>query len=214
MRQLVEKRLDRRAGDHLQGRRGFGRRLSDATAGADRVRLRHRSGHHRHLGRCHLLHGKSGACGQGTMGDLHRLYRCSAHDAEWRRASRSRPCQRQPLLPSNRTLRPSRAKDMQKIDATDFARVQHGEKLILGTLNNGQDVIAEVGRLPGGSHARLSFTRWNSPLSTRGLPHSTAPIATCLGRAHPGPPNKPGSDCAVGLRPAWRRGRRTVSSVA
>jgi hypothetical protein len=37
------------------------------------------------------------------------------------------------------------AKDMQKIDATEFASVQRGEKLILGILANGQDVIAEAG---------------------------------------------------------------------
>ena len=54
------------------------------------------------------------------------------------------PRQRQPLLPPNRALRPS-LKDMQKINATEFARVPHGEKLILGTLTNGQDVIAEAG---------------------------------------------------------------------
>src|SRR4029079_14480857 len=36
-------------------------------------------------------------------------------------------------------------KDMHKINATEFARVTPGDKLILGTLTNGQDVIAETG---------------------------------------------------------------------
>ena len=36
-------------------------------------------------------------------------------------------------------------KDMQKINATEFAKVRRGDKLILGTLTNGQDVVAEAG---------------------------------------------------------------------
>ena len=104
-------------------------------------------------------------------------------------------------------------KDMQKIDATDFARVRRGDKLILGTLANGQDVIAEA----GDCLALLTldtFTRWNSPLSTRGLPHSTAPIADMPRSSPPGPRKNPADDCAHGLRQAWRRGRRTSSRAA
>ena len=71
------------------------------------------------------------------------------------------------------------AKDMQKIGTTDFARVPHGEKLILGTLANGQDVIAEAGDclavLTVETFHEVEFAFINAR-----TPRSTAPIGTAL----------------------------------
>ena len=103
-------------------------------------------------------------------------------------------------------------KDMQKINATEFARVQHGEKLILGTLNNGQDVIAEVGDCLALLTLDIIHEVEFAFINAR-LPHSTAPIAIMSVEPIQGS-EQPGSNCAVELRPAWRTGRRTVSSVA
>jgi ABC-type multidrug transport system fused ATPase/permease subunit len=71
------------------------------------------------------------------------------------------------------------SKDMQKIDATDLASVPRGEKLILGTLANGQDVIAEAGDclavLTVETFHEVEFAFINAR-----MPHSTAPIGTSL----------------------------------
>jgi hypothetical protein len=70
-------------------------------------------------------------------------------------------------------------KDMHKINATEFARVTPGDKLILGTLTNGQDVIAETGdclavlSLEFMSEVEFAFINARTP-------HSTAPIGTAL----------------------------------
>jgi hypothetical protein len=70
-------------------------------------------------------------------------------------------------------------KDLKKIDATGFAKVEPGEKLILGTLPNGRDVVTETGdcvALLSLDHMReLQFALINAR-----LPHSTAPIATTI----------------------------------
>jgi ABC-type multidrug transport system fused ATPase/permease subunit len=71
------------------------------------------------------------------------------------------------------------AKDMQKIGATDFARVPHGEKLILGTLTNGQDVIAEVGDCLAVLSLDFIHEVEFAFINAR-TPHSTAPIGTSL----------------------------------
>ena len=71
------------------------------------------------------------------------------------------------------------AKDMQKINATEFAKVRYGENLILGTLTDGQDVIAEVGdclavlSLEFMSEVEFAFINARTP-------HSMAPIETAL----------------------------------
>ena len=99
---------------------------------------------------------------------------------------------------------------MQKIDATDFARVPHGEKLILGILTNGQDVIAEAGDclavLTVETIHEVEFAFINAR-----TPHSTAPIGT-VWLSRPGL-GKISNDFAYGLRQAWRRGRRTFRAL-
>ena len=110
------------------------------------------------------------------MGDLHRLYRRSAHDAEG-------GAQAVRALASVSRYYPQIVryvlfvKDMQKINATEFAKVTARDKVILGTLTNGQDVIAEAGDclalLSLDYHERSRIFAF---INAR-LPHSTAPIA-------------------------------------
>jgi len=67
-------------------------------------------------------------------------------------------------------------KDIQKIHATEFAKVTAGDKVILGTLANGQDVSAEA----GGCMALLSLDYMSEiefSLINARLPHSTEPIS-------------------------------------
>jgi len=71
------------------------------------------------------------------------------------------------------------ARDMQKIDAVHFARVEQGDTLILGTLPNGADVTAKVGScLALVTHERMRDMQF-ALLDAR-LPKSTAPLATIM----------------------------------
>jgi hypothetical protein len=105
-------------------------------------------------------------------------------------------------------------KDMQKINATEFAKVQHGEKIILGTLTNGQDVITEAGDCLALLTLEIIHEVEFAFINAR-LPDSTAP----LGIMSVHPDKAPNSPAAIALlsfdRPAekeieqlraWREG--------
>src|SRR5262249_48794920 len=105
-------------------------------------------------------------------------------------------------------------KDMQKINATEFAKVRHGEKIILGTLANGQDVIAEAGDCLALLTLEIIHEVEFAFINAR-LTDSTAPLAIMS----VGPDKAPNSPAAIALlsfdRPeekeveqlrAWREG--------
>ena len=58
-------------------------------------------------------------------------------------------------------------KDMQKIDKTPLAEVRRGDKVFLGTLPNGQDVVVEVGDRLATLACSLDYAsrclRWSAP---------------------------------------------------
>jgi hypothetical protein len=97
------------------------------------------------------------------------------------------------------------AKDMQKIDATEFARVRQGDKLILGTLANGQDVIAEAGDCVSLLTLEILREVEFAFIDAR-LPHSTAPIALIFVE----PSGAPDSPAAIALLSFDRPGEQDV----
>ena len=97
------------------------------------------------------------------------------------------------------------AKDMQKIDATEFARVRQGDKLILGTLANGQDVIAEAGDCVSLLTLEILREVEFAFIDAR-LPHSTAPIALMFVE----PSRAPDSPAAIALLSFDRPGEQDV----
>ena len=70
-------------------------------------------------------------------------------------------------------------KDMQRIDDVPFAEVKQGDRVILGTLPNGEDIVAEAG-----SHIALvtidPVRDAQYALIDARLPHSRAPIASAV----------------------------------
>lgn len=96
-------------------------------------------------------------------------------------------------------------KDMQKINATEFARARPGDKLILGTLNNGQDVIAEVGDCLALLTLDIIHEVEFAFINAR-LPHSTAPIAIMSVE----PSRAPNSPAAIALLSYDRPGEQDV----
>ena len=99
-------------------------------------------------------------------------------------------------------------KDMQKINDTDFAKVQHGQKLILGTLTNGQDVIAEAGDCLALLTLDIIHEVEFAFINAR-LPHSTAPIAIMSVE----PPKAPDSPAAIALLRFDRPGEPEVEQL-
>jgi hypothetical protein len=97
---------------------------------------------------------------------------------------------------------------MQKIHDTEFAKVRHGEKLILGTLTNGQDVIAEAGDclalLTLDIIHEVEFAFINARLQ-----HSTAPIAIMSVE----PSKVPDSPAAIALLSFDRPGEQEVEQL-
>jgi ABC-type multidrug transport system fused ATPase/permease subunit len=99
-------------------------------------------------------------------------------------------------------------KDMQKINNTEFAKVRHNEKLILGTLTNGQDVIAEAGDCLALLTLDIIHEVEFAFINAR-LPHSTAPIAIMS----VDPPRAPNSPAAIALLSFDRPGEQEVEQV-
>lgn len=70
-------------------------------------------------------------------------------------------------------------KDMQRIDAVPLAQVQRGDRLILGTLPNGEDVVVEAGDCIAlvtiDPMRELQFA-----LLDARVPHSSAPLVTAI----------------------------------
>jgi hypothetical protein len=69
-------------------------------------------------------------------------------------------------------------KDMQKLDSTPLAKARRGDKIILGTLRNGQDVVVEVGdclaMLTVGQIREPMFALVGAKLAESGAPVATA----------------------------------------
>jgi hypothetical protein len=69
-------------------------------------------------------------------------------------------------------------KDMQKLDSTPLAKVRPGDKIVLGSLRNGQDVVVEVGdclaMLAVGQIREPMFALVGAKLADSGAPVATA----------------------------------------
>ena len=99
-------------------------------------------------------------------------------------------------------------KDMQKINDTEFARARPGDKLILGTLTNGQDVIAEAGDCLALLTLDIIHEVEFAFINAR-LPHSTAPIAIMSVE----PSRAPDSPAAIALLSFDRPGEQEVEQL-
>jgi hypothetical protein len=99
-------------------------------------------------------------------------------------------------------------KDMQKINDTEFAKVRHGEKVILGTLTNGQDVVAEVGDCLALLTLEMIHEVEFAFINAR-LPNSRAPLAIMS----VDPDKAPNSPAAIALLSFDRPAEKEVEQL-
>lgn len=99
-------------------------------------------------------------------------------------------------------------KDMQKINDTEFAKVRRGEKVILGTLTNGQDVVAEVGDCLALLTLEIIHEVEFAFINAR-LPNSTGP----LGIMSVDPDKAPNSPAAIALLSFDRPAEKEVEQL-
>jgi ABC-type multidrug transport system fused ATPase/permease subunit len=99
-------------------------------------------------------------------------------------------------------------KDMQKINDTEFAKVRRGDKVILGTLTNGQDVVAEVGDCLALLTLEIIHEVEFAFINAR-LPNSTGP----LGIMSVDPDKAPNSPAAIALLSFDRPAEKEVEQL-